>query len=97
MGSIFKSRAQCGRIAEKQCYLEKKNRRQRDMLDTWRWFGEYEQMKHKKAKKTNNITYRFHWPWFRGLSPMKGQIWSYSKTIAYYNSLFVISTLAEDM
>lgn len=51
MGSIFKSRAQCGRIAEKQCYLEKKNRRQRDMLDTWRWFGEYEQMKHKKAKK----------------------------------------------
>lgn len=67
------------------------------MLDTWRWFGEYEQMKHKKAKKKPNITYRFHWPWFRGLSPMKGQILSYSKTIAYYNSLFVISTLAEDM
>lgn len=78
--------------------FRKKNRRQRDMLDTWRWFGEYEQMKHKKATKTkNNITYRFHWPWFRGLSPMKGQIWSYSKTIAYYNSRFVISTLAEDM
>lgn len=61
MGSIFKSRAQCARIAEKQCYLEKKTGGNVTCQILEDGVGEYEQMKHKKAKKNNNnITYRFH-------------------------------------
>lgn len=72
MGSIFKSRAQCARIAEKQCYLEKKTGGNVTCQILEDGVGEYEQMKHKKAKKKQQYNIPFPLTLVQGFKPHEG-------------------------